>query len=110
MDKLETHRKFLESYISLLEELVSRAEGSTDPKFVAQLRPAERSFNFLLDQVSNKTEYKVFNVQEIHALKQRRDKVADMASKIIEKSDETRKRYESYCDNLKDPRKLSALL
>lgn len=100
----------MENYISLLERLVDKAENAPEPKFVAQLRTAERSFNFLLDEVSGETEYKAFSVQEMQALKQRRDNIADKVSRIIEKSDKAIKRYESYCDNLKDTRKLSSLL
>jgi|SRR3989304_6633731 len=110
MDKIGSYRKFLESYISLLEKLVNKIENMSDPKFIAQLRTAERSFNFLLDEVSAETEYKAFSVQEMQALKQRRDNIADKVSRIIEKSDEAIKRYEGYCDNLKDTRKLSSLL
>ena len=93
MDKIDSYRKFLENYISLLERLVDKAENAPEPKFVAQLRTAERSFNFLLDEVSGETEYKAFSVQEMQALKQRRDNIADKVSRIIEKSDKKQKIY-----------------
>lgn len=103
-------KEFLDNYLSLLEELSGKKELLTEEKQIAQLRTAERSFNFLLDRFPTEKVKEAFGMEDWKALKKRRDKLADKIAKMIESNPKTKKRYEGYCEALKDPRKLSSLL
>lgn len=103
-------KEFLESYLSLLEELLGDEELLKEGKFVAQLRTAERSFNFLLDRFPVEQVESAFGLENWEKLKQGRDAVAAKVSEIIESAPKIRKRYESYCENLKKVRNLGVAL
>lgn len=103
-------REFLENYLFLLEELLGDEGLLRDGKSVAQLRTAERSFNFLLDRFPVEQVKSTFGLENWERVKQRRDTIAAKVSEIIESDLKTKKRYESYCENLKNTRNLSAIL
>lgn len=103
-------KEFLENYLVLLEELSGKKELLAEEKHVAQLRTAERSFNFLLDRFPTEKVKEAFGMEDWKALKQRRDKLASRVVEMIESDPKMKKRYEGYCEALKDPRKLSSLL
>lgn len=103
-------KEFLESYLSLLEELLGDGELPKDGKFVAQLRTAERYFNFLLDKFPVEQVENTFGLENWKKLKQRRDAVAAKVSDIIESDPKIKRRYENYCENLKKVRNLGATL
>lgn len=120
----------LNNYLTILENLVKDVETNFEKNkknygtMLADLRVAERSFNFLIDVFSDIVDQQegkpvMFFLTENfegegeelwNKLKNRRDKLADSISKLIESDPELIKRYEEYCDNLKKLRILGAML
>ncbi len=113
------YKQFLIDYLELIEELFEdinnklHQNSTFEPKQLAELRSAERSFNFLLNMFGNSTKWQVrdyFEMKEWNDIKVRRDTVASKISTVIENDPEIAKRYEAYCENLKDLRLLSSLI
>ena len=51
-----------------------------------------------------------FGLEEWNALKNRRDTLASAVADVIESNEIVKKRFEGYCDNLKNPRQLGSML
>lgn len=117
-DMMDTkiYKDFLLKYTGLLEEILERAnlemtKKYPNIKFISDLRIAERSFNFLLNNYSiDRPISETFGLSEWNDLKKRRDYLASKVSDMIEGDERARKRFEGYCDNLKKTRALGSLL
>lgn len=79
----------------------------SDGKFLSQLRTAERSFNFLLDQFPQGQIEAMFGSERWDDIKQRRNRAAAKISQAIDSNPEVKSRYIAYCEFLKDTRRLS---
>lgn len=102
--------EFLKDYLETLETLTERIEAK-DARLVIQLRIAERSFNFLLDQYSDEnTVIETPGMEAWNDMKIRRDKVANSITTVIDDNPELKQKYETYCENLKNPGQLGYLL
>jgi hypothetical protein len=108
---IQNFRKVITSYLQILEELtINQKFRSNDPKYLAQLRTAERSFNFLLDQFPDAKIEAIFGSEEWSRIKSRRNRVAQKISAAINSSSDIRARYVLYCEHLKDPTRHSSTL
>ncbi len=102
---------FVINYIKILEDLThSDKYKERDAKFLSQLRTAERSFNFILDQFPQSHIEAMFGKERWRDLKHRRDRVASRVSRIIDAHQEIKSRYVAYCEFLKDTRRHSSSL
>lgn len=113
---------WLTQFIELLEIQTQKASITPDPKRLAELRLAERTLNACLDQFSvfvEETEGKWANVfvreqyegqDAWNDLKRRRDEIANTLANLIESNPVITARYEEYCEALKNPRAISAML
>ena len=106
----EDSKEFITKYLTVLETLVSDESKLKDAKFCAQLRLAERTFNFFLDQFPANKVSEEFTIEGWTEIKKRRDVVADKISKIIEDDSEKTKRYQLFCEQLKQLRTLGSML
>ena len=104
----QEYLKFLEDYLLTLESLAIEIDKK-DEKFAAELRTAERSFNFLLDNFPGNVVEDV-GMEKWNEIKKRRDLVANTIAGYIENNPEVKKRFEAYCEALKNPGQLSSLL
>lgn len=104
------YKDFLLKYLDLLETLSKKSKTVPDPKFICELRIAERSLNFFLNNFPLEKINATFGIDPWTDLKKRRDELAGEISDIIEQDERTKKRYESFCDNLKKARLLGSLL
>ncbi len=109
------YKQFLLNYIELLDDLLEEitSQKHLDAKQLAELRTAERSFNFLLNMFGNSTDWRVadhFDTKDWNELKKWRDRLASEISSIIEDDPKLEKRYGAFCESLKDLRRLSSLL
>jgi|GEM_PF-4752553 len=101
-------KDFIENYLQILEDLVrSDKFKEGDAKFLSQLRSAERSFNFLLDQFPNGQVEGMFGREKWAYIKNRRTYIASAVSDAIDFDPDVKSRYNSYCEFLKDTRRLS---
>ncbi len=116
--------KWLDTYLSLLKDFTMLLETSSTPSpysdmatIASFLRTAEHTFNFFINHrltykmniYSGQMEKLIPAAEDIpqmtyDKLKIERDKVADRIARIIESDPKTRKRFEEFCDNLKEPR------
>lgn len=106
---------FIEFYLNFLQDLLNIASTKKDPKYLAELRIAERSFNFLLDRAMfdmvKENVSEVFGGSEnLNSIKAKRDKIAREVSDLIENDPQAKERYVRYCEELKNPRQISAML
>lgn len=111
--KPERYKLFLHDFINLIEDLLyypRPAKKKEDPKFLSQLRIAERTFNFFLDNFPADKVSDVFGYDEWNSIKKRRDTLAKKISETFLSNPEFSKRYELFCENLKDPSRLSSFL
>ena len=104
------YKDFLLKYLDLLETFLEKSKTVPDPKFICELRIAERSFNFFLDNFPLEKINGVFGLDLWTDLKKRRDELAGEVSDVIEQDERIKKRYEGFCDNLKKARLLGSLL
>ncbi|MEK9200929.1 MAG: hypothetical protein AAB909_03075 [Patescibacteria group bacterium] len=101
-------KQVLDELLVWLEEMAQK--NSPDPKYWAQLRTAERSFNFLLDvEVLSSAPGTVDHIW-LNDLKKRRDEVANEITKTIKGDQRIQKRFEAFCDFMKDPGTLGSML
>lgn len=105
-----TFKKFLKTYLSLLETLLENNDKLKDGKYCSQLRLAERTFNFFLDQFPVEKVVEQFTLEGWNEIKNKRDKLADKVSGVIESDPRKIKRYEVFCDQLKKLRAFGATL
>ena len=111
--KPEEYKRFLQQFILLLEDLLylpTPPQKKSDPKFLSQLRLAERTFNFFLDNYPPNKVSEVFGYNEWTSIKKYRDDMAGKISRIISSNPEFLERYQLFCDNLKEPSKLGSFL
>jgi hypothetical protein len=106
----QRYREFLLDFLHLLQELAGDSNAPRDAKFYCQLRTAERTFNFLLDNFPLANLHEVFTTEEWHKIKNDRDELAAKIAAVIKDNPETAKRYKDYCDLLKDPEALGFML
>ncbi len=106
----EDFKVFINSYLSLLEELVADESKLGDEIYCAQIRLAERTFNFFLDRFPIEEIRGQFGLERWNEIKRKRDEIADQIANIIESVPEKQKRYEFFCDQLKQPRIIGAML
>jgi len=104
----DKYKELIENYLRILEDLTHSLKfKNEDAKFLSQLRSAERSFNFLLDQVPQGQIETLFGKEKWEDIKRRRIRVASKASHAIDTNPEVKARYVAYCEFLKDTRRLS---
>lgn len=102
------YKKLILNYLKTLEDLThSTKYKDKDAKFLSQLRSAERSFNFLLDQFPPGQVAAMFGKEKWDDIKHRRIRVASKVSHAIDTNPEVKARYVAYCEFLKDTRRLS---
>jgi hypothetical protein len=106
----EMFKKFLTNFLDLIETLLKKENLLSDEKVIAQLRISEETFNFFLDYFPAKKINEIFGMENWNALKRKRDELAAKIIKMIESDPKIKKRYENYCEGLKDLRKLSSFL
>lgn len=107
----QEYKKFLLNYLGLLEKLTSELDSyRNDSRFVANLRVAERSFNFLTNFYPMDKVREEFGMEEWNEMKNKRDSLAAKLSEVIESNPELKKRYEEFCENLKNLKSLGANL
>jgi len=105
---IEQYKELILNYLKILEDLTHSPKfKNKDAKFLSQLRTAERSFNFLLDQFPQGQVAAMFGKEKWEDIKRRRIRVASKASHAIDTSPEVKSRYNAYCEFLKDTRRLS---
>jgi hypothetical protein len=108
---IENYKNVILSFLQMLEELTINEKFVTqNPKYLCQLRSAERSFNFILDQFVDSKIEAIFGEEEWDKIKGRRNRVAQKITSAINSSSEIRARYVLYCENLKDPARRSNAL
>lgn len=120
----DEYLKWLDTYLSLLKDFTMLLETSSAPSpysdaatMISFLRAAEHVFNYFINHrltykmnvYSEEMEKLIPAVEDAPQmtydnLKIERDKVADRIARIIESDPKTRKRFEEFCDNLKEPR------
>lgn len=104
------NKDFISKFLEILEELTKRLDDESNPKYAANLRTAERTFNFLLDCTSTDTIRQEFSSIEWTDIKVRRDKIANKLTEYLRLNATRLERYKDYCENLKDPSRLSSFL
>lgn len=122
--------EWLNNFIQLLEEFTTSYEGmlkegkAVDPKGLAEMRIAERVFNFFLDSFSDelwkqeelpvnaylRKEFGDNSPDLWNDIKNRRDNVANRISSLLESDKAILSRYNDYCERLKEHRGLGSLL
>ena len=120
----DEYLEWLNTYLSLLKDFTMLLETSSTPSpysdsatMASFLRAAEHTFNYFINhrltyrmniysEEMEKLVPAVENTPHItyDTLKIERDKVADRIAGIIESDPKTRKRFEEFCENLKEPR------
>ena len=120
----DEYLRWLDTYLFLLKDFTMLLETSSAPSpysdgatMVSFLRTAEHAFNFFINHrltykmsIYSEEMEKLIPVVEdapqmtYDNLKIERDKVADRIAHIIESDPKTRKRFEEFCVNLKEPR------
>ena len=120
MDSLE-YWQWLNQFITLLEGQAEQIQQSPDPGTLAQIRIAERTLNFEIDQFMHfideqeKMPVSIFlNEQSIeqdawNKIKQRRDALAGKLSQIIESDPMFIERYQLLCEELKKHGTIAAM-
>jgi len=126
----DEYLEWLNTYLSLLKDFTMLLETSSTPSpysdaatMASFLRAAEHTFNYFINHrltykmniYSEEMERLIPAVEDSHqitydGLKIERDKVANRIAGIIESDPKTRKRFEEFCDNLKEPRALGCCL
>ena len=105
---IEKYKELIFNYLKILEDLTHTDKfKEKDGKFLSQLRSAERSFNFLLDQFPQGKTEAIFGKERWENIKLRRIRVASKVSHAIDTNPEVKSRYVAYCEFLKDTRRLS---
>lgn len=105
-------RKWIETYIAILDDLVSKAESNLRegrphaPFEFGKMRNTERTLNVLFDIVSPEGEYRSLLLD----LKKKRDELADRIASLLERDPESLKRYQEYLEKMKDPRSIGISL
>ncbi len=95
--------------MSLLESQAVNEATHPDAKNLAQLRIAERTLNFEIDQFMKSVDH-IEDKKGWNELKERRDALADVFSKMLEMDKKSEERYKQYCENLKNHRSIGAML
>lgn len=106
----ERFHDFLLVYLQLLEGLITNVESIKDPVFLSRLRLAERTFNFFLDRFPLKEVSAQFGLEKWHEIKNIRDRLAEKIAIAIESDPKNVKRFNFFCDQLKNLRVLGAEL
>ncbi|MBT3230923.1 hypothetical protein HN358_04065 [Candidatus Uhrbacteria bacterium] len=113
MNSLE-YWQWLNQFITLLEDQAEKIKQSPDPRTLAQMRIAEHTLNFEIDQFMHfidtheKMPVSVFlNEQNIgsdawNEIKQRRDSLAGKLSEMIGSNPEFTEQYQYLCEELKN--------
>jgi hypothetical protein len=107
---LSDFQVFLKIYLSLLKTLLENDDKLKDGKYCSQLRLAERTFNFFLDQFPADKITEQFTLEGWTAIKKERDRLADHISSIIETDHQKMERHKIFCDQLKQLRAIGTSL
>ncbi len=103
------YKEFIRTFLDLLNDLSSDPKlvsSQSDPKFMSQLRLAERTFNFILDNFPPEHIKEQFgDLKTWQSMKGIRDALAKRLADRITQNPELLQRHERICDNLKDPYK-----
>jgi hypothetical protein len=109
----EKYRQLVVLMVKTLADLSDSPTPSTkinDPKYLAQLRLLERSFNFILDNFPQEKVEEVFGHEDWKSIKTERDRLAKKISENISNNPEFLERYQLFCEHLKDLSKQSSFL
>ena len=105
---IQKFKELIEDYLQILEDLTEADKyKEKDGKFLSQMRSAERSFNFLLDQFPSAQIEAMFGKTRWDNIKQRRNLLASRIASAIDSDPDAKSRYIAYCEFLKDTRRLS---
>lgn len=101
--------QWLNQFVTLLENQTQAEAEHLDGKTLAQLRIAERTLNFEIDQFMNSVD-RIEDKEGWSKLKGRRDALADKLSTMLESDPKLAERYQQYCEALKSHRSIGAIL